>query len=160
VLLEESVNELLDLGVDTLSVSMSTSIPETATAIYEWADVSGRRMTGIEMAKETILRQLAGIRCAADAGIHVKVNSVLIPEVNNGSIAALAEEISSAGAELQNIMPLVPCGSMMTLRSPTCEELEQARIEARRYIRQFSSCRQCRADVVGIPGADTILRRC
>lgn len=158
VLLSDSVDRLVELRVDSLSVSMSTSNPATAAAIYEWANIRGKRMTGIGMGKAIVGTQVAGIRRAANAGIHVKINSVLIPGVNNGDIASLAEAAARAGAELQNIIPLVPCGSMLTRRPPSFMEQEQARAEAREYINQFCGCQKCRADVVGIPGNDTILQ--
>jgi nitrogen fixation protein NifB len=157
VLLADRVNELVELGIESLSVSMSTSEPVTAARIYEWADLCGTRVTGIEMGKRIVGMQLAGIRRATHAGIHVKINSVLIPEVNKEDIAALAEKVALAGAELQNVIPLVPCGSMTEYRRPTCEELEQARGEAGKHVKQFLSCHQCRADVVGIPGADVVI---
>lgn len=157
VLLADRVNKLVRLGIESLSVSMSTSEPATAATIYEWAELCGTRVTGIGMGKRIVEMQLAGIRQATDAGIHVKINSVLIPEVNDEDIATLAEDAAFAGAELQNIIPLVPCGTMSTYRPPSCEELEQARAGARKHIKQFCSCRQCRADVVGIPGADTLI---
>jgi nitrogen fixation protein NifB len=115
-------------------------------------------MTGIDMGKNLITAQLAGIERASDAGIHVKINSVLIPGVNDAEMALLAEKAARAGAELQNIVPLVPCAAMSACRPPSCAELEQSREQAREYIRQFCGCHQCRADVVGIPGADTILQ--
>jgi nitrogen fixation protein NifB len=158
VLLHDKVDRLVELGVDSLSVSMSASAETTAAAIYEWADIRGRRMTGIDMGKNLITAQLAGIERASDAGIHVKINSVLIPGVNDAEMALLAEKAAHGGAELQNIVPLVPCAAMSEYRPPSCVELEQARAQAREYVKQFHSCHQCRADVVGIPGADTILQ--
>jgi nitrogen fixation protein NifB len=157
ILLAENVNKLVEMGVESLSVSMSTSSPPTAAAIYEWADIHGTRHTGADMGRRIVELQLNGIRQAAAAGIHVKINSVLIPRVNIEGIAALAEDVALAGAELQNFIPLFPCGSMSTHRPPTCDELKQARTEAGKYVRQFLSCHQCRADVVGIPGADTVI---
>jgi len=158
VLLHDKVDRLVELGVDSLSVSMSASAETTAAAIYEWADIRGRRMTGIDMGKNLITAQLAGIERASNAGIHVKINSVLIPGVNHAEMPLLAEKAAHAGAELQNIIPLIPCAAMSTYRPPSCAELEQSRAQAREYIKQFCHCHQCRSDVVGIPGADTILQ--
>lgn len=157
VLLADCVEQLVDSGIETISVSMSTSIPATAAMTYEWASIRGKRMMGLDMGREIIEAQIAGIEEAADVGIHVKVNSVLIPGVNETGLSALAETVASAGAELQNIIPLVPCGTMSECRAPSPSELKQARADAEKHIKQFSHCHQCRADVVGIPGADTIL---
>ena len=87
----------------------------------------------------------------------VKVNSILIPEINANEMEVLAKRIAELGVRLQNIVPLIVTPTCHHLRSPTKKEVEKARIAASRYIQQFTHCKQCRSDVVGIPGNDRIL---
>ena len=156
-LLEEAVGMLCDLDVSTVSVSMSTQSCNIASNLYEWAIINGRIMRGVDMAREIITRQLRGIRSAADAGICVKVNTILIPDLNSNDMVPLSRRISDAGAQIQNIVPLVPCGAKSNLRVPSTRELDLARSAASSNIQQFMHCRQCRSDVVGIPGRDRVL---
>ena len=144
-LLEGKVDWLKQTGVDTITVSMSTANISTASRIYEWA-----RLGDVDL-------QLRGIYKASNAGIHVKVNSILIPEINMQDILPLAHEICKAGASLQNIVPLVPNDSLASFRTPTIKELSDIRKEASTVMKQFLHCKQCRSDVVGIPGCDTVL---
>ncbi|MHA1928269.1 MAG: nitrogenase molybdenum-iron cofactor biosynthesis protein, partial [Candidatus Thorarchaeota archaeon] len=69
----------------------------------------------------------------------------------------LSKQIVDSGASLHNIVPLILCGNNQKLRPPTKEELYMARQIASENIPQFKHCKQCRSDVVGIPGSDRIL---
>ncbi len=157
VLLDEKTKRLVELGVRTISVTMSTVSPETASQIYEWAMIDGKRLIGPEMGQKVIDAQLRGISSATKSGVFVKVNSILIPEMNGEQMEALAKALRDAGARLQNIVPLIPFDKMVNKRPPTHNELQDARNRASRVMEQFYHCKQCRSDVVGIPGADRIL---
>ncbi len=157
VLLEEKTKQLVELGARTISVTMSTVSPETASQIYEWAMIDGKRLIGPEMGEKVIDAQLRGISSATKSGVFVKVNSILIPEMNGEQMEALARALKDAGARLQNIVPLIPFDNMANERPPTQNELQDARSRASRFMEQFYHCKQCRSDVVGIPGADRIL---
>ena len=157
VLLEEKTKQLVELGARTISVTMSTVSPETASQIYEWAMIDGKRLIGPEMGEKVIDAQLRGISSATKSGVFVKVNSILIPEMNGEQMEALARALKDAGARLQNIVPLIPFDNMANERPPTQNELQDARSIASRFMEQFYHCKQCRSDVVGIPGADRIL---
>ena len=109
------------------------------------------------MGKVVIKKQLEGIRKAVSAGIHVKVNTILMPSINGHDIGDLARRIANAGATLQNIVPLVPTANMMKVSVASLLDLEKAREVGSMYIDQFRHCHQCRSDVVGIPGNDTPL---
>jgi len=157
VLLEEKTQQLVELGAKTISVTMSTVSPETASQIYEWAMIDGKRLAGPEMGEKIIDAQLRGISSATKSGMFVKVNSILIPEMNGEQMKALAIALRDAGARLQNIVPLIPFDNMAKERPPTQNEVQDARYRASHFMEQFHHCKQCRSDVVGIPGSDRIL---
>lgn len=157
LLLEDKSLQLAELGVRTISVSMSAINPSTIALIYSWAMINRRLESGMKMAEAVVSLQLEGIRAATDLGIHVKVNTILIPNINSNEIRALAVAIQTAGASMQNIIPLIPRGKMSGELPPTHEQIKRARANAGEYIPQFSHCKQCRSDVVGVPGCDSIL---
>ena len=95
--------------------------------------------------------QMHGIRAALEAGLALKVNTVLIPGVNDNHLIRLATCLRDVGVSLMNIMPLIPGGRMKDLRSPTCSELIEARSNCGRMVPQFRRCEQCSADVVRFP---------
>jgi hypothetical protein len=54
-------------------------------------------------------------------------------------------------------VPLVMCDNTINLRPPSVAEITQARSTASKNIKQFIHCKQCRSDVIGIPGNDRVL---
>ncbi len=153
ILLTENVGALVALGVRTVTVSIHAVTPEYADRVYEWAIIDGRRKVR-QVGADVVRRQLDGLRAAARAGIHVKVNTVLIPDVNESEVTLVAQTVAQAGAEIQNVMPLVPPAGGEGLMAPSGAALLSVRRSASHYIPQFLHCSQCRSDVVGVPGVD------
>jgi nitrogen fixation protein NifB len=108
---------------------------------------------GPRAAEIVIEEQQRGIRAAIEAGLTLKVNSVLIPGINDRHMVRLARRLVALGVHLMNIMPLIPGGQMAGRRPPTCDELRQVRADCEDILPQFRLCEQCRADVVRFPGA-------
>ncbi|MGL1959500.1 MAG: nitrogenase cofactor biosynthesis protein NifB [Colwellia sp.] len=158
--LSKHVDTLADIGVHHLTITMNTLRPEIAANIYPWIYFNNQRYKGIEGAKILIAQQLEGLSLASDAGILVKVNTVLLPGINDQGLSELAEEIQTRGALLHNIMPLISDPSHGTFfginhfAGPSEEQINNAREVAGSNMPQMSHCQQCRADAVGKLGAD------
>lgn len=151
LLLPQKVDELLQVGVSTISVTLSAIDPAIGREFYQRARFKGR--TYYQDAFDVISeQQLKGIELAAKKGMVVKINTVLVPELNQGHIEDIAREVKRLGAALMNIMPLKPIAGMSGFRAPTCLDLEEARYFAEKHLEQFRACKQCRADAIGIPG--------
>ena len=82
----------------------------------------------------------------------MKVNTVLVPEINGDHIETIAKTVSEAGAKIYNIIPLIPQHELSEVRAPGCPEIDAARTKALKYIDVFRHCKHCRADAVGVPG--------
>jgi len=151
LLLEEKIFQLIEVGVRSLTVTMNAPDSTVGQQIYAWVRHQGTIYRGKEASELLISSQVRGIRAALDAGLVVKVNTVLIPGVNAQHIARLARRLRELGVHLMNIMPLIPCGKMKDRRPPTCRELIQARLDCAKELPQFRACEQCSADVVRFP---------
>ena len=152
LLLSENLSRLTDLGVTTVTVTVNTVNPGTAGTIYSHAIIDGHLLRGTAAAQAIVERQIPGVIRAASAGLLVKVNTILMPGINEEEMGQIARAARDAGACIQNIIPLIPLGRFASLRPPSCPELREARHDAGRFLDQFTRCRQCRADSVGIPG--------
>ncbi len=152
LLLYERAEELILLGIDTLTVTVNAVDPKILSKIVSRIRYHGRTYEGVEAAAILIWNQLAGIRKMAAAGVTIKVNTVLISEINRDHIAEIAKTVKEAGASVYNIIPLIPQYKLAHLREPGCVEIDSARREAEEYIDVFRHCARCRADAVGIPG--------
>ena len=153
LLLADTLPRLLDAGIRALTVTVNAPDPEVGSQIYLWVRYDGVIHQGEEGAALLIERQFLGIRAALDAGLAVKVNTVLIPGVNDAHVERLAGRLREAGVTLMNIMPLIPSGAMRNRRAPTCDELSEARTRCETILPQFRLCKQCRADIVWFPDA-------
>jgi nitrogen fixation protein NifB len=154
LLLTDRLAELMKCGVRSLTITMNAATPETAEKIYSWVSYRGKRYTGKEAAECLICNQTRGLRNAIDAGFMVKVNSVFIPGVNNAEIPLVAWLAGIKGAEIMNIIPLMPQSEFGHLPRPSGDMIAKMRGECGRYITQMTHCRQCRADAFGILGED------
>ena len=152
LLLEKTLPQLLEVGISALTVTVNSPDSKVGGQIYRWVRYDGTTYRGQQAAEILIERQRHGIQAALEAGLTVKVNSVLIPGVNDRHMVHLARQLKALGVHLMNIMPLIPGGLMADRRPPTCEELQQARTDCEAILPQFRLCEQCRADVIRFPG--------
>jgi nitrogen fixation protein NifB len=152
LLLAEKAQEIIDVGVDSLTVTVNAVDPEIEAQLNDGIVWHGKHYTGVEAAKILIEQQLKGIRLIAGSGITLKVNTVFVPEINGEHIETVARTVAEAGADIYNIIPLIPNHKLKDCREPRCDELENAIRAASEYIDVFRHCQRCRADPVGIPG--------
>jgi len=83
LLLPEKLQDILRVGVSTLTVTVNAIDPEIQAKIVNHIVYHGKVYRGVEAAEIQIKNQLEGIKAAVDAGIVVKVNTVLIPGIND-----------------------------------------------------------------------------
>ena len=152
LLLPEKVDQLIEVGVTSVTVTINAVDPEVAAKIYSFVRYHDKTYRGVEGAKLLLENQFLGVKRASEAGLNVKVNTVLIPEINFEQIKEIARKAKESGAMLMNIIPLIPLHRFEKERVPECDELTIARTLAEEFLPQFRLCRQCRADAVGIPG--------
>lgn len=158
--LPESVHRLVDLGIEHVTVTVNMVDPAVGERIYPWVMVDGRPVAGREASRILSERQLAGIEALATRGVLVKVNSVVIPGVNDSHLPEVSRKVRSVGAFLHNVMPLLCApehGTHFGLtgqREPTRQELERVQAACAGDARVMRHCRRCRADAVGLLGHD------
>lgn len=158
--LTEHVDELLRLGVDHVTVTINALDEVIAAQIYKWIYLDGKRYEGVEAGRILIQKQMQGLQALAKAGILTKVNSVLIPGINNAHLPELSLELRRNNVFLHNIMPLISQpehGTHFGLtgqREPLESELDEVREASGGNVKQMKHCQQCRADAVGMLGED------
>ncbi|NVM02377.1 MAG: radical SAM protein [Candidatus Helarchaeota archaeon] len=157
LLLSEKVDELKKVGVSTVTVTINAVDPEVASKIYPFVIYKDSTLTGIEGAKLLLKKQMEGVEKASSAGMLVKINTVLIPEINFNEIEKISLETAKRGAVLHNIIPLIPIYNFIDIPKPTAEQLKEARSISLKFLPQFRVCKQCRADAIGVPGLEKCL---
>ncbi len=158
--LPDHVDELVALGVDHVTITMNALDPELGARIYPWIFWNHRRLRGRKAAEVLIDRQRRGLEMLVERGVLVKINSVMIPGVNDRHLREVSAFVRERGAFLHNVVPLIAEAEHGThyglagQRGPTPEELAALRDACGGDMRMMRHCRQCRADAVGLLGED------
>ncbi len=152
--LPDRLDALVRCGVRSITVTINAVTPDMAEKVYAWATYKGKRYTGKEAGACIVNNQWRGLTNAIDAGLMVKVNTVYIPGVNDAEIPLIAWHAGERGADIMNIMPLIPQAEFEGRERPTAEMLNRKRAACERHIPQMTHCRQCRADACGVLGED------
>jgi len=134
-------------------IGKSTTTQNTVAALAEIGR-GGRRLKGEEAARLLFYNQISGIEKAIKSGLRAKVNSVLIPGVNDQEMPELAAVLRGTGVNLMNIMPLIPQGEMADFPVVSAAMLQNIRGKCEKYVNHLCHCKQCRADAIGIPGQE------
>lgn len=149
LLLRDRARELLRSGVSTVTVTVNTLKPSTAVQIYGYVDAG--TLTRLERCEHLLKNQQAGVEKAVEMGLKVKINTVLIPSVNDQELEDIAKFAADTGVSIMNIIPVIPQSRFRKIEPPTSEQLVKKQVSCSRYIPQLSHCARCRADAVGIP---------
>jgi nitrogen fixation protein NifB len=160
LLLPDRLDSLMDVKLDTLTVTVNALRPWVGAKIYASAEYRGQSYLREEAARILFFNQIAGIEKAIKRGLRVKVNSVLVPGVNDQDLPELAAILRNIGVRLMNIMPLIPQARMANYAPVPPQVLKSIRDKCEQYVEQFRLCRQCRADAVGIPGLENKEKSC
>ncbi|BBO89181.1 radical SAM protein [Desulfosarcina ovata] len=132
---------------DSVTVTVNAVSPESWEKIYKHIVYKEKVLTGRAGFERHINNQIAGIKILSPFA-KVKINTVLVPGVNEMEIKEIGSLGKRYGAVIHNIMPLIPLNGYG--RFPTQMELQNAR--DRTPLPTFLLCKQCRADACGIPG--------
>ena len=160
LMLPDYVDRIKALNVDHVTITINMVDPEIGEKIYPWVHYRRKRYRGIEAARILHERQMEGLQALREADILCKVNSVMIPGINDKHLVEVDNVIRQHGAFLHNIMPLISApehGTHFGLtgqRGPTAKELKALQDDCSGNMKMMRHCRQCRADAVGLLGED------
>jgi nitrogen fixation protein NifB len=158
--LPDHVEEIAAMNIDHVTITINMVDPEIGTKIYPWIYHQGKRYTGLDASKILHERQMLGLEMLAERKILCKVNSVLIPGINDEHLIEVSKVVKQKGAFLHNIMPLISAAEHGTYfglngqRSPSAAELKALQDKLSDGTKLMKHCRQCRADAVGMLGED------
>lgn len=152
LLLFERADEIIEIGVESITVTVNAVDPQIEAKLNWGIVYHGKAYQGVEAASILIENQLKGIQRIADAGITVKINTVLVPTINGNHIEEIAKTVKKAGASIYNLIPLIPQADLADEIAPVCSEIDEARTLAGNHIDVFRHCQHCRADAVGLLG--------
>jgi nitrogen fixation protein NifB len=148
--------ELARLQVSHVTITVNTVDPAIGAKIYSWVRDHKTIYRGEEAARILLERQLASIKALKAAGVTLKVNTILMPGINDRHVDVVAQQMRALGADVMNCLPLYPVegtpfGEMKELPA---SEMKEVRDRISKVLPQMEHCTRCRADAVGLLGAD------
>lgn len=153
------VDELAELNVSHVTITLNAVDPSIGAKIYSWVRHNRRTFLREEGAELLLNNQLKAITRLKEKGVLVKINTIIIPGINDKHIPEVAKKVGELGADMLNCMPLYPVENtpFFTIEQPSLEKVKEVRKEAAQYITQMNHCTRCRADAAGLIGEDSIL---
>ena len=150
------VEEVARIGVSHVTVTVNAVDPEIGARIHAWVRDGKVIYRGIDAAFLLLQRQLAAIRALKERAVVVKVNTIVIPGINDHHVPEVARRLAGLGVDLLNCMPVYPNAdtAFAAIPEPTKDQMTQLRGAAETYLPQMRHCTRCRADAVGLLGHD------
>ncbi|MCC7145952.1 MAG: radical SAM protein [Phycisphaeraceae bacterium] len=161
------VPELAELKISHVTLTVNAVDPLVSEKIYAWIRDGRRPLRGLDAALLLFDRQVEAIKALKAHGIAVKINTILIPGVNDHHVADVAEFTATLGADIFNLIPLLPVQDtpFAHLTPPPSAQVADLRRQAGAFLPQMSHCARCRADAAGLlaestpPATLTLLRQ-
>lgn len=152
----EYIEEIAEIGVSHVTVTINAIDPDITRKVYRWVRDEKSVYQGLKGAQLLLERQLAAVKGLKAAGITVKINCIVMPGINDHHVVEVAKAMAELGADLFNAMAMYPTAEtpFEGLTEPDAIMMAKIRKECEEYLPQMRHCTRCRADAVGLLGAD------
>jgi nitrogen fixation protein NifB len=146
------IPQLVELGVGYVTLTINALEPKVVARLHLQVEVEGRLWHGLEAASLLVERQLEALAQLKAQGLAVKVNTIVVPGVNLTQVVEVARVAARLGADLMNLMPLLPLEGTPLAGSPSPSPalIHRLRRQAAAFLPQMHHCRRCRADAMGL----------
>lgn len=153
----EYIDSIVRAGVRFATITVNAVDPVIGAQIYSWVTNEKKYYVGRKAAQFLLSRQLKAIYSLKQAGVTVKVNSVIIPGINDRHMSAIAEKMQTLNVDLMNCIPMIPVSGTPFSRLPSLGggEINRIRDNADRFLPQMRHCVRCRADAIGLLDDDS-----
>lgn len=150
------IDELAQMNVSHVTITVCAVDPEIGKEIYAWVQDGNVVYRGLQGATILLERQMNAIRRLKEHGITVKVNSIVVPGVNDHHIEDIAKKVKELGADLFNCIALFPNVNTPfgDIEQPSKEYMAELRNKCEKHLPQMRHCTRCRADAVGLLDQD------
>lgn len=146
------IDHLVQSQVSHVTITVNAVDPVVGRRIYPWVRSQGILLRGQKAAEKLLENQLAAIAALKSYGIVVKVNSIIIPGINDRHITEIAAKMAELRVDVMNCVPLLPTPDTLfeNITEPSSSQIKLIRRETGRHLPQMEHCRRCRADAAGL----------
>ncbi len=150
------VDEIVEMDVTHVTITINSFRVETLMKIYKWVRFNKKVYRGEVAAKVMLEQQTKSLVALVEKGVTVKINTIIIPGVNDTEMEEVAKRVAELGASTINCIPLIPAegSDMEDYPKPTRELVKDITKTVSEYITPMTHCARCRADAAGMLGKD------
>lgn len=150
------IEELAELGVSHVTLTINAVAPETGAEIYAWVRHRKKVYRDSKAAEILLGNQLEALRMLKQKGVTAKINSIIIPGINDRHVIEVAKTVSELGADIFNALPYYNTEETVfeNIPEPHPELVSAIQEETAQYLPQMKHCARCRADAIGIIGQE------
>jgi nitrogen fixation protein NifB len=154
--LKPYIDEISELGVSHVTITINAVDIEILSKIYSWVRSEQKVYRGKEAAQVLLDKQLECIPLLKAKGITVKINTIILPGINDDHIAEVAKVVAALGADVMNCIPVIPNKDTLfeEMEEPSKQMIFKVRTLAKEQIPMMNHCSRCRADAAGLLGKD------
>jgi nitrogen fixation protein NifB len=154
--LQPYIEEISGLGVSHVTITINAVDVAIAEKIYSWIRIKNQVYYSRKGAELLLKKQLACIPILKEKGITVKINTVIIPGVNDQHISTIARKVKEQGADIMNCIPLIPTEGteFKDFAKPSGQMMAKMRQNVKKFLPVMTHCSHCRADAAGLLGQD------
>jgi nitrogen fixation protein NifB len=148
------VAELAKLAVSHVTVTINAINPAVGANIYPWVRADGKTYRGADGARRLIDQQFPAVAELKKLGVTMKINTILLPGINDSELVPIAERAKALGVDILNCIPVMPVEGAVfeNIVPPTPAEVLETRKLLSPYVPLMHHCTRCRADAVGLLG--------
>ena len=149
---KDHIPRLVELGVQFVTITVNAGDAHIGALLVETVRKGTLNIGGRAAAQLLIDRQMEAIAALKAVHITVKVNSVVVPGINEAHLPHLAKKMRHLGVDLMNLLPLIPVQgtALAGLAPPPAARMRKLRQKAGAFVPQMYHCARCRSDALGL----------
>ncbi len=149
--------DIARLKVSHVSITINAVDSAVGEKIYAWVRYGKKSLSPEKGAGFLLENQMASVAGLKEKGITVKVNTIVLPGINDHHVTDIAKKMAKLKVDLLNCMPYYPNrgSNLSDLFEPSKKAMTKIQTEAKAYIPQMMHCKRCRADAAGLLGEET-----
>ncbi|UZJ38307.1 radical SAM protein [Prosthecochloris sp. SCSIO W1103] len=150
------IGELAELDVSHVTLTINAVNPEIGAEIYAWIRHRKKVYRDVNAARLLLDNQLEALKKLKEHGVTTKINSIIIPGINDRHVVDVAETVSKLGADIFNALPYYKTEETVfeNIPEPHPELVKAIQKNTAQYLPQMKHCARCRADAIGIIGQE------
>jgi len=158
------IDELAQLQVSHVTITINAIDPAIGAEIYSWVRYNKKMYRGIDAARLLIKNQLEALKRLKEVGVTAKVNSIIIPGINDTHTITVASKVAELGADILNCLPYYNTKETVfeNIEEPSPDLVKEIQQATGEFLPQMKHCARCRADAAGIIGevnSDAIMQK-